>query len=61
MPLFFAAEFAAASMSGETPAAAAQTGLGIMMFGVFVRTVLVWHITGGEFGDPFVGLPELRN
>ena len=45
MPLFFAAGFAAASLSGETPAAAAQTGLGIMMFGVFVRTVLVWHIT----------------
>ena len=29
----------------KTPAAAAQTGLSIMMFGVFVRTVLVWHIT----------------
>src|SRR6476660_2349322 len=41
MPLFFAAGFAAASLSGETPAAAAQTGLGIMIFGVFVRTVLV--------------------
>jgi stearoyl-CoA desaturase (delta-9 desaturase) len=45
MPLFFAAGFAAASLSGETPAGAAQTGLRIMMFGVFVCTVLVWHIT----------------
>ncbi|HMH99522.1 MAG TPA: acyl-CoA desaturase, partial [Bradyrhizobium sp.] len=45
MPLFFGAGFAVAWLSGEAPAAAAQTGLGIMMFGVFVRTVLVWHIT----------------
>ena len=45
MPLFFAAGFAVAWLSGETPAAAAQTGLSILMFGVFVRTVLVWHIT----------------
>ena len=30
---------------GETPAAALHTGFGILMFGVFVRTVLVWHIT----------------
>jgi stearoyl-CoA desaturase (delta-9 desaturase) len=45
MPLFFGAGFAAASLSGETAVDAAQTGLGIMMFGVFVRTVLVWHIT----------------
>jgi stearoyl-CoA desaturase (delta-9 desaturase) len=43
MPLFFGVGFAVAWLSGE--AAAAQTGLGIMMFGVFVRTVLVWHIT----------------
>ena len=45
MPLFFGAGFAAGLLSGETPAGAAQTGLGILMFGVFVRTVLVWHIT----------------
>ena len=45
MPLFFAAGFAAGLLSGDTPAAAAQTGLGLLMFGVFVRTVLVWHIT----------------
>jgi len=45
LPLFFGAGFAVAWLSGEPPAAAAQTGLSIMMFGVFVRTVLVWHIT----------------
>jgi len=45
MPLFFAAGFAVAWLSGEAPADAAQTGLSILLFGVFVRTVLVWHIT----------------
>jgi len=45
MPLFFAAGFAVAWLSGETPAAAATTGLSILLFGVFVRTVVVWHIT----------------
>jgi fatty-acid desaturase len=43
MPLFFGAGFAVAWMSGS--ADAAKTGLSILMFGVFVRTVLVWHIT----------------
>ena len=45
MPLFFAAGFAVAWLFGQTPADAATTGLSILMFGVFVRTVLVWHIT----------------
>lgn len=45
MPLFFAAGFAVAWLFGATPAEAAQTGLSILLFGVFVRTVLVWHIT----------------
>ena len=45
MPLFFALGFAAAWLFGETPAEATQTGLSILLFGVFVRTVLVWHIT----------------
>jgi fatty-acid desaturase len=45
MPVFFGAGFAVAWLSGETAAAAAMTGLSILMFGVFVRTVLVWHIT----------------
>ncbi|MFH1340191.1 MAG: fatty acid desaturase [Pseudomonadota bacterium] len=45
MPLFFAAGFAAGWLVGQSPEIAAQTGLSILMFGVFVRTVLVWHIT----------------
>jgi len=45
MPLFFGAGFAVGWLLGETPAAALHTGFGILMFGVFVRTVLVWHIT----------------
>jgi fatty-acid desaturase len=45
MPLFFVAGLVAGLVSGEAPAEAAQTGLSILMFGVFVRTVLVWHIT----------------
>jgi fatty-acid desaturase len=45
MPLFYAAGFAVAWLAGEPPIEAAQTGLSILMFGVFVRTVLVWHIT----------------
>jgi len=45
MPLFFALGFAAAWRSGETPVEATRTGLNILLFGVFVRTVLVWHIT----------------
>jgi fatty-acid desaturase len=45
MPLFFAAGFAAGWLSGETAAAAVHAGAGILIFGVFVRTVLVWHIT----------------
>lgn len=45
MPLFFGAGFAVGWLLGETPAAGLHTGFGILMFGVFVRTVLVWHIT----------------
>jgi fatty-acid desaturase len=45
MPLFFAAGFIAGSLSGETAHGAAQTGLSVLLFGVFVRTVAVWHIT----------------
>ena len=29
----------------QPPGDAAQTGLSLLVFGVFVRTVLVWHIT----------------
>jgi fatty-acid desaturase len=45
MPLFFAAGFTAALLFGATPAKAAHIGVSILLFGVFVRTVLVWHIT----------------
>jgi fatty-acid desaturase len=45
MPLFFGVGFVVAWLFGETPASASQTGLSLLMFGVFVRTVLVWHIT----------------
>ena len=45
MPLFLAAGFLAAWFLGATPADAVQTGVTILLFGVFVRTVLVWHIT----------------
>jgi fatty-acid desaturase len=45
MPLFFAAGFAVAWLFGAPPADAVQMGLSILLFGVFVRTVLVWHIT----------------
>ena len=45
MPLFFAAGFAVAWLFGATPADAVQTGVTILLYGVFVRTVLVWHIT----------------
>src|SRR3954462_4931896 len=45
MPLFFALGFATAWLFGQTPAEATATGVSILLFGVFVRTVLVWHIT----------------
>ena len=45
MPLFFGVGFAVAWLSGDPPGEAVNTGLGIVLFGVFVRTVLVWHIT----------------
>jgi hypothetical protein len=44
IPLFFGAGFAVAWLSRETPGGAATTGMSILMFGVFVRTVLVRHI-----------------
>ena len=45
MPLFFAAGFLGGWLAGQSPDVATQTGLSILLFGVFVRTVLVWHIT----------------
>jgi fatty-acid desaturase len=43
--VFFAAGFAASLALGATVAAAAQFGLSLLIWGVFVRTVAVWHIT----------------
>ena len=45
LPLFFGAGFAASWLLGHSASDASQFGLSIMLFGVFVRTVLVWHIT----------------
>ncbi len=44
--LFFAAGFAAGYFGeGGSAAAGLQLGLSVLVWGVFVRTVLVWHIT----------------
>ncbi|MEX2672404.1 MAG: fatty acid desaturase [Phycisphaeraceae bacterium] len=43
--LFFAAAFAAGFLIWGTAAAALQLALSIVVWGVLVRTVVVWHIT----------------
>ncbi|MFO0915084.1 MAG: fatty acid desaturase [Pirellulales bacterium] len=43
--LFLAAGFLIGWISGGTTAAGWQMGLSLMVWGVFVRTVAVWHIT----------------
>jgi sn-1 stearoyl-lipid 9-desaturase len=43
--VFFAAGFAAVTVSGGTTADALQFGSSLWVWGVAVRTVLVWHIT----------------
>ena len=43
--VFFAAGFAVSLALGATVAASAQFGLSLLVWGVFVRTVAVWHIT----------------
>ena len=46
MPLFFAAGFAAAWLFGRNAGRRRRRPVSsILLFGVFVRTVLVWHIT----------------
>jgi fatty-acid desaturase len=45
LPLLFAAGFVASSVCGEAWSSAALYGVSIMLFGSFVRTVLVWHQT----------------
>jgi fatty-acid desaturase len=43
--VFFAAGFAASLALGASVAASVQFGLSLLIWGVFVRTVAVWHIT----------------
>ena len=43
--VFFGAGFGFALASGGSLAAAAQFGSSLLIWGVFVRTVVVWHIT----------------
>jgi stearoyl-CoA desaturase (delta-9 desaturase) len=43
--IFFAGGFGAELALGGDPGAAAQFGASVLVWGVFVRTVLVWHIT----------------
>ncbi len=43
--VFFLAGFTYARITGDTFEQALQFGAGILIWGVFVRTVLVWHIT----------------
>jgi fatty-acid desaturase len=43
--LFFAGGFAASLAMGDTAAEAVQFGASVLVWGVFVRTVAVWHIT----------------
>jgi stearoyl-CoA desaturase (delta-9 desaturase) len=43
--VFFLAGFAYALVTGEAMTQALQFGASVLVWGVFVRTVLVWHIT----------------
>lgn len=43
--VFFLAGAGFALMNGDTPSQALQFGASVLVWGVFVRTVLVWHIT----------------
>jgi fatty-acid desaturase len=45
LPVFFAIGFVLAWRHGGTAATAAQYGASLVLFGVFVRTVIVWHQT----------------
>lgn len=43
--IFFLGGFVAALLAGEGMATAGQFGLSLLVWGVFARTVIVWHIT----------------
>lgn len=45
LPVLFAIGFLIAWLQGEAASAAAIYGVSIMLFGAFVRTVIVWHQT----------------
>jgi stearoyl-CoA desaturase (delta-9 desaturase) len=44
-PLYFFGGYAAAMVAGETAAEALRFGASVLIWGVFVRTVLDWHLT----------------
>ncbi len=43
--LYFAVGYGVGTLMGESPAAAAQFGASLVVWGCFVRTVLVWHVS----------------
>jgi stearoyl-CoA desaturase (delta-9 desaturase) len=43
--VFFAAGFIGASVAGSTTPEALRIGVSFLVWGVFLRTVMVWHIT----------------
>jgi fatty-acid desaturase len=45
LPAFFLIGFAVAQWQGDTAAMAARYGVSLVLFGTFVRTVIVWHQT----------------
>lgn len=54
-PLFFAAGFLAGKLLGETGWQATQFGASLWLWGVVIRTVVVWHVTwcGNSFPHMF--------
>ena len=59
--VFFAAGFIGASVAGRTTPEALRMGDSFLVWGVFLRTVLVWHITWSvELPGACLGFPTLR-
>ena len=56
---YFAAGFAAARLLGDTPSEALQFGASVWLWGVVVRTIIVWHVTWS--GNSFPHLWGYRN
>ena len=60
--VFFLGGFAAGLLGGGSMAQAVQFGLSLLIWGVFVRTVVVWHITWSvNSAGTYLGLPHLRD